>query len=142
MRVFQNFRGRRRVFLGFFEGFLLALESLFFAVSASSFFPRFSCFKIFFDLIFFKFYFFGHFSIFRHRKIINMSLFRQKPGKGFFLARKRFFLRPLPFTTLQLYEISSTSRLSDSCCPLYDFTSLPPKAYRSKVEEIRKVVKS
>ena len=28
MRVFQNFRGRRRVFLGFFEGFLLALEKI------------------------------------------------------------------------------------------------------------------
>ena len=87
LRVFQNFRGRRRVFLGFFEGFLLALESLFFAVSASSFFPRFSVFLICFDLIFFKFYFFGHFSIFRHRKIIKKSLFRQKPGKTW----KRFF---------------------------------------------------
>ena len=78
LRVFQNFRGRRRVFLRFFEGFLLALESLCLAVSASSFFPRFSVFLIFFDLIFFKFYFFGHFSIFRHRKIIKKSLFRQK----------------------------------------------------------------
>ena len=28
MRVFQNFRGRRRVFLRFFEGFLLALEKI------------------------------------------------------------------------------------------------------------------
>ena len=28
LRVFQNFRGRRRVFLWFFEGFLLALEKL------------------------------------------------------------------------------------------------------------------
>ena len=78
MRVFQNFRGRRRVFLGFFEGFLLALESLFFAVSASSFFPRFSVFLIFFDLIFFKFYFFGHFSIFRHRKIIKKVIISLK----------------------------------------------------------------
>ena len=28
LRVFQNFWGRRRVFLGFFDGFLLALEKL------------------------------------------------------------------------------------------------------------------
>ena len=28
LRVFQNFWGRRRVFLGFFEGFLLALENV------------------------------------------------------------------------------------------------------------------
>ena len=28
MRVFQNFWGRRRVFLGFFDGFLLALEKI------------------------------------------------------------------------------------------------------------------
>ena len=78
MRVFQNFRGRRRVFLGFFEGFLLALESLCLAVSASSFFPRFSVFLIFFDFFFFDFYFFTHFSIFRHRKIMENSLFDEK----------------------------------------------------------------
>ena len=70
MKVFQNFGGRRRVFLRFFEGFLLALESLCLAVSASSFFPRFSLFKIFFDF-FFDFYFFGHFSIFRLRKVMK-----------------------------------------------------------------------
>ena len=65
MRVFQNFRGRRRVFLGFFEGFLLALESLCLAVAASSFFPRFSVFLIFFDQIFFEFYFLGSFLYFK-----------------------------------------------------------------------------
>ena len=71
MRVFQNFRGRRRVFLGFFDGFLLALESLCLAVAASSFFLRFSVFLILFDLIFFKFSFFGLFSIFRLRKVMR-----------------------------------------------------------------------
>ena len=71
LRVFQNFRGRRRVCLWFFEGFLLALESLCLAVAASSFFQRFSVFLIFPDLIFFDFYFFDHFSIFRHRKVIK-----------------------------------------------------------------------
>ena len=71
MRVFQNFRGRRRVVLRFFEGFLLALESLCLAVAASSFFPRFSVFLIFFDQIFFDFYLFGHFSILRNRKVMK-----------------------------------------------------------------------
>ena len=41
MRVFQNFRGRRRVFLGFFEGFLLALEKLSSKTQKNSSFRRF-----------------------------------------------------------------------------------------------------
>ena len=44
LRVFQNFWGRRRVFLGFFEGFLLALEKLskrvFWGFSGKSWDPR------------------------------------------------------------------------------------------------------
>ena len=60
------------VFLRFFDGFLLALESLCLAVAASSFFPRFSFFFIFFDQIFFKFSFFDHFSIFRLRKVMKI----------------------------------------------------------------------
>ena len=62
---FSKFPGAAEGFLGFFEGCLLALESLCLAVAASSFFPRFSDSLIFFDLIFFKFSFFGHFSNFR-----------------------------------------------------------------------------
>ena len=42
---------------------------LWYGVAASSFFPRFSVFKMFPDQIFFDFYLFGHFSILRHQKI-------------------------------------------------------------------------
>ena len=38
LRVFQNFRGRQKVFWGFFEGFLLALKKLSKIVWNSSFF--------------------------------------------------------------------------------------------------------
>ena len=65
MRVFQNFRGRRKVFLGFFEGLLLALESLCLAVAASSFFPRFSFFFNVFDQVFFRILLFGSFFYFK-----------------------------------------------------------------------------
>merc|ERR1712110_841632 len=74
LRVFQNFRGRRRVFLWFFEGFLLALESLCLAVSANSFFPRFSFFfLICFDLFFSNFIFYSFFYFWaskNHEKVI------------------------------------------------------------------------
>ena len=59
------------VFLRFFDGFLLALESLCLAVSANSFFPSFSFFLIFFELFFYDFYLFTHFSIFGHRKVMK-----------------------------------------------------------------------
>merc|ERR1711953_355364 len=63
LKVFQNFWGRRRFFLWFFEGFLLALESLCLAVSASSYFSKIFGF-LFFFLFFFRFLFFYSFFYF------------------------------------------------------------------------------
>ena len=58
--VFQNFRGRRRVFLGFFDGFLLAKPE-----------------KTFINL-----FVFNCFSIKNHIKLVFWSKVRPRPAKG------------------------------------------------------------
>ena len=71
MKVFQNFRGRRRVFFGFFEGCLLEK-------------PR----KTFINLLFLLFIFltfsivFQFFSIKNHIKLVFWSKVRPRPAKG------------------------------------------------------------
>ena len=75
--------GGGRFFYGFFEGFLLALESLCLAVSASSFFPRFSVFFNFFRLFWFIFFLF-----------IFLFLGIEKSWKSHYFMKNDHFYQP------------------------------------------------